>query len=535
MPHWPHILWPRVSLTATLIDPCLLSAMGAEDEHIAMLCKRLSAQREASLKLLAALPCPPAALPTVLPVAVASDAAAMALALHKNSSEAATASGVSASDMPTSAAAAAAVALASVTLAAAEAFAPSAAPDASHSPLKSSMCIGGGTTGGVSGRIASPGEVGGAGTGGGDGKGGIVVASGSASVTAASPPAMSPEAREAMGTLANMAEGVTRARGWVRYGHQWHGHALDLAEALKVVDARLRQAHCTLEEVAVAKATAEAEAEGCRVELAESHETLQRSAIEIAELRLQLLEARSAALSFGFAVDDEQAPYATLRQPPPPAVLAPSSTSDGTERIAPHTTHSTFTWPQTAAAATALPPQPPTSTVVSDCHVGATAYGGGAATITSQRPPVATTAAIPPTAASVISPVITSAVASAQPSPMCTPAEPNTAPSPPLASPLPLASSPPPLASPPPTTTSPAATKPPPSTAPATSHAAAEAPSSIAGRHAALTNRWMADEATRRYEAMLQEVESLRQMTISLQAELRAAVSEQPQARTLSP
>jgi len=33
----------------------------------------------------------------------------------------------------------------------------------------------------------------------------------------------------------------------------------------------------------------------------------------------------------------------------------------------------------------------------------------------------------------------------------------------------------------------------------------------------------MADEATRRYEAMLQEVESLRQMTISLQAELRAA------------
>jgi hypothetical protein len=490
----------------------LQRAMGAEDEHIGLLSRRLSAQRDASLKLLSILPTPPAALPVAPGFASESHARPPVGGVFAATASSAAAAPTSTDASPFDAAAAAAAALGAATLAAAAAPAAPAAP-AATSPRSS---------------LAAPGR--------------LLHADGTLATPLGRPDAAgptgstavhtSPELREATGTLEHLAEAVARARAWVRFGTRWHEHALDLAEGIVRIDSRWQHTRSLLAETEGAKQAAEAELEALRAEHAEACETLQRTAIEVADHRLRLVEARSAARSWEQMAAEQMAALPLLgshasygatnssttagaaTKAAATAAFGSASTRPCSPPISPTATFPTATFAPNAPAALAfaVPSSPPGS-------LGPIPMAGAA-----EAALAAASAGVSSTASS------------------CTSAYPqHSQHSPPLVGTSVLFS--------------PAPNAPPPGSTPgaATSngavgngraHGRADADGigvgdggvgvgvgcegvggigSVASRHWNFTHRYLADEATRRYEATLAEVDDLRQLNMALQAELQAA------------
>ena len=484
----------------------LQRAMGAEDEHLALLSRRLSAQRDASFKLLSVLPTPPTEMPSVAGMGAGASTgdgadagvggAASTTTMPELSLPNAFAhlDGPGGGDSPTAAASASASAAAATALAAAT-LAVAAAPAAACTVLGSPSTPGGSSS------IPSEG--------------------GLASSSAADARAMaesSPAAKEAQGTLTNLADGVQRARGWVKFGHRWHGHAIDLAQAVKVLDARLHELHARLEEAEMAKAAAEIESEGVKAELAEANETLQRSALELADLRLQTVEARAAVrgMEQQMLLGNGEAslhPHPALaggggRAAPGASHAAALCSSDSHNAGHASTAHAAVTHAAVAHAAAAHAAAGPTAAGPTAAATHAAAANGPATSLQSLSPPIS-----PPPSASQ----------QAQP-PRPAPWE-TTVPAAAAA----IGSMPAAEATCSPSTNASVCASA--QTSP-TGHGSSGgneggneggAASSASHRHASIANRWVAEEAMRRYEAMLQEVGDLRVLTHALQAELQAA------------
>ena len=476
----------------------LQRAMGAEDEHIGLLSRRLSAQRDASLRLLSVLPTPPAALPVAPGFASESHASPPIGGVSAATASSAAAAPASTAASPFDAAAAAAAALGAATLAAA------AAP-AATSP-RSSLAAPGRLPPHADGTLRTP-----------LGRPDAVGPTGSTAVHT------SPEIREATGTLEHLAEAVARARAWVRFGTRWHEHALDLAEGIVRIDSRWQHTRSMLAETEGAKQAAEAELEALRAELADASETLQRTAIEVADHRLRLVEARSASRSWEQMAVEQMAALPLLG----------SHASYGAANSS-HANSSTTAGFGSASARPCSPPISPTATFPTATFPTA-AFAPTA--------PVTLALAVPSSPPGALGPLPTLAGAAVAALAAASEGVSATASShsPPLAGTSVLFSPAPP-------------TQPPRATAGAATsngavgngkaHGRADADgigvgdggvgvgvgcegvggiSSVASRHWNFTHRYLADEATRRYEATLAEVDELRQLNMALQAELQAA------------
>ena len=476
----------------------LQRAMGAEDEHIGLLSRRLSAQRDASLRLLSVLPTPPAALPVAPGFASESHASPPIGGVSAATASSAAAAPASTAASPFDAAAAAAAALGAATLAAA------AAP-AATSP-RSSLAAPGRLPPHADGTLGTP-----------LGRPDAVGPTGSTAVHT------SPEIREATGTLEHLAEAVARARAWVRFGTRWHEHALDLAEGIVRIDSRWQHTRSMLAETEGAKQAAEAELEALRAELADASETLQRTAIEVADHRLRLVEARSASRSWEQMAVEQMAALPLLG----------SHASYGAANSS-HANSSTTAGFGSASARPCSPPISPTATFPTATFPTA-AFAPTA--------PVTLALAVPSSPPGALGPLPTLAGAAVAALAAASEGVSATASShsPPLAGTSVLFSPAPP-------------TQPPRATAGAATsngavgngkaHGRADADgigvgdggvgvgvgcegvggiSSVASRHWNFTHRYLADEATRRYEATLAEVDDLRQLNMALQAELQAA------------